>query len=280
MSDRGHDSENLEDSEKRQAAEHEPLRPMVIHEIIRAEGQAELERPAGALVWSGLAAGLSMGFSFLAEALLRAGLPDAPWRHLIASAGYCVGFIIVILGRQQLFTESTLTAALPVMSRPSRRGLLSLARVWAVVFAANIAGTWLYAFALTLPGLSSAQTRTAMADLATEALAPPFWDMMLRAVFAGWLIALMVWLLPSAKTAKLLVIGLLTYMVALGRFSHIIAGSTEAAYAVIARHAAPAAYFAGFLVPTVVGNTLGGVVLAAMLNHAPLRTEGVGEEES
>jgi len=247
---------------------------MVIHEIIRAEGETELDRPVGALIWSGLAAGLSMGFSFLTEALLRGGLPDAPWRHLVASAGYCVGFIIVILGRQQLFTESTLTAALPVMTKPSGDKALALLRVWAVVFAANIAGTWLFAFALTQPALSSPETQRALADLAGEAMAPPFWSMLLRGVFAGWLIALMVWLLPSAKTARILVIALLTYTVGVGRFSHIIAGSVEGAYAVFLGSSGLGAYFGGFLVPTLIGNTLGGVVLVAMLNHAPLRTEG------
>lgn len=277
MSDRGHHSDKLEQSEKRQAAEHEPLRPMVIHEIIRAEGQAELQRPASALLWSGLAAGMSMGFSFLAEALLRAGLPDAPWRHLIASAGYCVGFIIVILGRQQLFTESTLTAALPFMSRPSAAGARSLARLWSIVFAANIAGTWLFAAALTFDGLTSSDMRTALGELASEALAQPFWAMLLRAVFAGWLIALMVWLLPSARTARILVIALLTYVVALGRLSHVIAGSTEGAYAVIIGHAAMTDYLGGFLLPTLIGNILGGVVLVALLNHAPLAESG-GEE--
>jgi formate/nitrite transporter FocA (FNT family) len=274
MSDHGQHSEKLEASEKQQAAEHEPLRPMVIHEIIRAEGETELDRPTGALIWSGLAAGLSMGFSFLAEALLRAGLPDAPWRHLIVSAGYCVGFIIVILGRQQLFTESTLTAALPVMAKPSAAKAIDLARVWAIVFAANIAGTWLFALALTCPGLSSLETQGALGELAGEALAPPFWPMLMRAVFAGWLIALMVWLLPSASAGRILVIGLLTYTVALGRFAHIIAGSTEGAYAVLRGNAGLGAYFAGFVLPTAIGNTLGGAVLVAMLNHAPLRTEG------
>jgi formate/nitrite transporter FocA (FNT family) len=274
MSDHGQHSEKLEESEKQQAAEHEPLRPMVIHEIIRAEGETELDRPVGALIWSGLAAGLSMGFSFLAEALLRAGLPEAPWRHLIVSTGYCVGFIIVILGRQQLFTESTLTAALPVMTKPSGDKALSLLRVWTVVFAANIAGTWLFAYALAQPALSSPETQRALAELAGEAMAPSFWSMLLRGVFAGWLIALMVWLLPSASTARILVIALLTYTVGLGRFSHIIAGSAEGAYAVLMGDAGLGGYFGGFIVPTLIGNTLGGVVLVAMLNHAPLRTEG------
>ena len=111
----------FEEEERAKVSAHTPLRPRLIHEIIREEGEAELRRPVSALAWSGLASGLSMGFSFLTQALLRSSLPDEPWRHLIDSFGYSVGFIIVVLGRQQLFTESTLTAVLPVLVRRERR---------------------------------------------------------------------------------------------------------------------------------------------------------------
>ena len=113
MADQVGDSPHLAEPEKDQAERHAPLRPLVIHEIVRAEGKAELGRPASALFWSGLAAGLSMGFSFVAQALLQADLALAHGHHAIASLGYMTGFVIVVLGRQQLFTESTLTAVLP-----------------------------------------------------------------------------------------------------------------------------------------------------------------------
>ena len=114
----GRQSPHLAPEQRAQAASHAPLRPVVIHEVLREEGDFELRRPPAALLWSGLAAGLSMGFSFLALALLQAYLPDQAWRHVIASFGYSVGFVITILGKQQLFTETTLTAMLPVLYRP------------------------------------------------------------------------------------------------------------------------------------------------------------------
>jgi formate/nitrite transporter FocA (FNT family) len=94
-----------------------------------------------------------------------------------------------------------------------------------------------------------------------------------KSVLAGWLIALMVWMLPSARSARLFVILLLTYVVALGHFPHIVAGSVEAAFAVFAGEAQVTDYLGGFLLPTLIGNTLGGVALAALLNHAPLADE-------
>src|SRR5689334_24730144 len=89
-------------------------RTPVIYEVVRRLGEEEMERPATSLWWSGVAAGLSISFSLLAQAILQAHLPDAPWRPLVVGFGYCVGFLMVVLGRQQLFTESTITVVLPV----------------------------------------------------------------------------------------------------------------------------------------------------------------------
>lgn len=101
----------------------------------------------------------------------------------------------------------------------------------------------------------------------------------LRGIFAGWLIALMVWLLPSARSAKLLVIVLITYIVALAHLPHIIAGSTEAAYAVLTNRGTLTEYWLTFFLPTLLGNTIGGVCLVAMLNHAPIAAEVSAEDE-
>src|SRR3954453_4509239 len=75
------DSPHLSEEQKEQAASRAPPRALVIHEVIRAEGEAELARSWPALLWSGLAAGLSMGFSFAVQGLLQRALPDAAWRH-------------------------------------------------------------------------------------------------------------------------------------------------------------------------------------------------------
>jgi formate/nitrite transporter FocA (FNT family) len=273
------DSPLLDNEAKDQAERHAPLRPLVIHEIVRAEGEAELKKPLSALLWSGLAAGLSMGFSFVAQALLQADLPSGPGQHTLASAGYVVGFAIVILGRQQLFTESTLTAVLPALHRRRAETVLATLRLWAAVLLANLAGTWIFAAMLAFGHPLPQEAPMALDHLAAEAVSHPFWDTLLRAVLAGWLIALMVWLLPSARSAKIVIIGLLTWLVAFARLSHVIAGSAEAAYGVFRGHANLADYFGAFLVPTLIGNTLGGVTLVAMLNHAPVSADsGAGDE--
>src|SRR5512138_3945953 len=99
----------LRPSERRRARERTAPGPHVVHEAIRREGEEELARPSSALFWSGLAAGLSMGFSLVGEAVLEAALPGSAWRPIVAKLGYSLGFVFVVLGRQQLFTETTLT---------------------------------------------------------------------------------------------------------------------------------------------------------------------------
>lgn len=260
------------DADQPNRAEASP-RPHEIHGVIREEGEHDLRRHRGAVAWSGLAAGLSMGFSFLTVAVLQSQLPARPWQHLISSFGYALGFLIVILGRQQLFTESTLTAVLPVLSGRSWSSFQRLLVFWLVVLTANLLGTLLFALLICHEGLFAPELWQALGAIADDALRDGFWPTLVKAVLAGWLIALMVWLLPGSGPARSLIIIILTYVVAVSRFSHVIAGSTEAAFDCLLGHATAVDYVRRFLVPTLLGNTIGGVALVAMLNHAPLATE-------
>ena len=243
-------------------------RAAVIYEAIRREGEDELRRPGSALFWSGLAAGLSMGFSLAVEGLLQARMPDVSWRPLITKLGYCVGFLIVILGRQQLFTENTLTPILPLLRRPSTGMLLSVLRLWIVVLAANLLGTLIFAWTVGHSDIFKPDIKANFRSLGVEAIDSKFLSVLLRAVFAGWLIALMKWMLPFAKTSRVSVIVIITYIIGIGGFSHIIAGSVKTLYAVCVGAISWADYLVRFMAPTLIGNIVGGVSLVAAINHA------------
>jgi formate/nitrite transporter FocA (FNT family) len=257
------------------AMERRALSARDVHEALRAEGTSELERPWNALAWSGLAAGISMGLSLVAEGLLRAHLPDTPWRPLVASLGYTVGFLVVTLGRQQLFTETTLTACLPVLHERTWDMLRKAVRLWVVVLLANLVGTWLFAWAAAHPSAFDPALRQAFSDLAREAVARPPLDALVRGVFGGWIIALMVWLLPSAESARPWVILMMTYLISAAGLTHIIAGSVEVFYGIVAGELGMAASLGRFVLPVLIGNSIGGIVLVAILNHAQV----VAEEE-
>jgi formate-nitrite transporter family protein len=265
--------EDLSSAERRMMAESLRLKAALVHEVIREEGEEELSRSTSALAWSGLAAGLSMGFSLVVEGLLHHHLPDAPWRPLIESFGYTTGFVIVVLGRQQLFTENTLTGMIPVLTRRDRTSLLALAHLWTVVLAANLVGAALFAALAAAAPLFEPNLHRDFLAIGEEAANGSFIALFIKAVLAGWLIGLMVWLLPSAGSARLFVILLITYIVALGGFAHIIAGSVEVLYLVLSSEKSLGSYFLSYLVPVLAGNIIGGSALVGMLNHAQVQHE-------
>ncbi len=263
-----------EQAEQQEVEERGAPTGKVIYKTILDEGETELKRPSSALFWSGIAAGLSMGFSMVAEGLLRAYLPDAPWRPLVAKFGYSAGFLIVILARQQLFTENTLTPILPLLQHPNLATLRNVGRLWGLVLAANLIGALLFALVVAHSTAFEPHVKAAFAEIGREALKPGFGTMLLRGIFAGWLIALMVWLLPFAESARVWVIILLTYLVGIAGFSHVIAGSVEAFTVAAMGQAAWGAVLGGFVVPALLGNVVGGVTLVAVLNHAQVVAGG------
>jgi len=262
-----------DEEEKQEAHQRARPRTIVIYEAIREEGQDELERSSWATAFSALAAGLSMTLGLVAMGAFAAHLPDGTWRPLVSDLGYPLGYLIVILGRQQLFTENTLTPLLPVLSKPSWRGLAGIARIWAIVLVGNIVGAFIGAYFLARAQPMPAEAVAPMANFGVMLMQHDPLTRFVQAIFAGWLIALMVWLLPSAGSARLFVIILVTYVVAVARLPHVIAGSAEVAYGVLTHKLPLTAYFVSFLAPTLIGNTLGGVLFVALLNHAPVSPE-------
>jgi len=261
----------LSNREMEEADDRSSTTAKVVHEAIRLEGTDELDRPSSSVAWSGLAAGLTMGCSMLGQGLLVSKLPDAPWRELVAAFGYSLGFLFVTMGRQQLFTETTLTVMLPVLHRS--HGIADVSRYWAIVFVTNIVATLLFAAAASIPGLFQPETVRAFSGLGVKAVAPGFGLVLLKAVFAGWLIALMVWLMPAAASARFFVIIAVTWLIAVTEFSHVIAGSVEGAFAAIHGAIGWDSYFVSFLLPAFIGNSIGGVVFVALLNHAQVKEE-------
>ncbi len=261
------------ESERRTIARESRPNAALLHETIRAEGEGELERAWYALLLSGFAAGLSMGLSLMVEGVLQSRLPDAPWRELISKSGYTIGFLVVVLGRQQLFTENTVTPILPLLYNRDGATFVRVARLWSLVLVANIAATWLMAGVLSQTEVFEPGVKAAFAEIAHHALGSNFTTTCLKGVFAGWLIALMVWLLPGAGGMRPVVIMIVTYVVAIAGLAHIVAGSVDSAYLVWTGAATVSDYVWRFFLPTLLGNVLGGVTLVAVLNYGQVAPE-------
>ncbi|MBC5992280.1 formate/nitrite transporter family protein [Pontibacter cellulosilyticus] len=249
-----------------------------IHDAISLEAESELSRPSAGLFWSGIAAGSSMGFSMVAEGLLEAYLPDAKWSVLVSSFGYSLGFVIVILGKQQLFTENTLTPVLPLFQRRDLSTLWNVMRLWGIVLFANLAGAWLFSIVAAETSVFPSHVLAEFEKIGKKAMEPGAYTTFMRGIFAGWLIALMVWLLPYAKTARVWVIVLITYVIAIGHFSHVIAGSIETFTLVAMQKEEWGRVLWNYTIPTLLGNIAGGVILVAALNFAQINA-GIDREE-
>jgi len=265
--------EGLTQEETKSVSQRRRLRAAVVYEIIRTEGEGELARTFGALWWSGLAAGISIGFSVLSQALLAKYLAGLPASAIIARLGYSVGFLIVILSRQQLFTENTLTAVLPIMVRKQWRWFWVMGRLWGIVLGANLVGCFLFAAFLVYSGTLTPDISASIQAIGQALMANTPMEMFVKGIVAGWLIAALVWMLPSAEGTEIFVITLITYLIALGGFTHVVAGSAEALYMWLAGQASPASVVFGFFLPTLAGNLAGGTLLFAVLSYAQVREE-------
>jgi formate/nitrite transporter FocA (FNT family) len=248
-------------------------RTPVIYEVVRRLGDEEMARPATSLWWSGVAAGLSISFSLLAQAILQTHLPDQAWRPLVASFGYCVGFLMVVLGNQQLFTESTITVVLPVFKDFSWRNVWRMGRLWAIVLVANFTGTLLAAIFCSYTPVLPAGLLHEMQNISRDLLGLGWWQMAFRGVSSGFLIAAMVWMIPSAESAKFVVITLMTYLIAIGGFTHIVAGSMEANILVLHGDWEWWRMLGQFFVPVLLGNIVGGTALFALISYAQVMEE-------
>lgn len=274
----GHDgngaNQQITENEIEDIEERSSPRTPVIYEVVRRLGEQEMVRPATSLWWSGLAAGLSISFSLLAQAILQLGLPDEPWRPLITSFGYSVGFIMVVLSRQQLFTENTITVVLPVMADFTARAVGMMARMWVIVLAANVAGTLFAALFCSFTPVITPELKHAMIDISRQSMpSGGAIEIFFKGISAGFLIAAMVWLIPSAGSAQIYVIALMTYLIAAGGFIHIVAGSMDAFMLLANGDLAWQRLLVDFFLPVLAGNIVGGTALFALLSYAQVMKE-------
>ena len=241
-----------------------------IYEQVSRNARHELGRAALGLAVSGLAGGMTMGLTALSTSIVIAILGPSPAARFIADLLYPIGFIAVILGRAQLFTENTLYPV-ALMLAERRHGWRTL-RLWAIVFPSNVAGAFLFAMLAVKTGALRPEFVTAMTHLGVEAAgvatAHVFWS----GVIGGWIIALVAWLVSGSHsiTGSVMLIGLLTFVVGLGGFAHCIATSGEILAAILDHQLAASRYFA-WLAPATLGNICGGVLLVTLLEYGQVK---------
>jgi formate/nitrite transporter FocA (FNT family) len=251
-----------------------------IHENITTAAEEELERPAAALLWSALGAGLTISFSFVAGAYLASLVEGEAAKEAMVSLAYPLGFVFVVLGRHQLFTEQTLEPVLPLLEHPSRRRFGKLLRLWGLVLAANLAGALAIAFLLVRTSMLKLDLLGEMDQVARAVTeGGGFGGVFYKAIFAGWLVALMAWLVAATESTvgQMILIWLTTAPISALGFKHSIAGSVEAFYRALRHDAAWGAMGGEFIAPAMLGNVVGGVVFVALLNYGQVAADRAGK---
>jgi len=255
-----------------QVGDSQGLSARAVYSVIRREGDEELERPAKSLWWSGIAAGIGISTSVLAEGILAAELEGFAYRELIQNLGYTVGFVLVILARLQLFTENTITPVLPVLTQRGHGNFGRMMRLWAIVFAANMIGTFIAALSFTL-GTITPDHLAGMMSVSHHYADAAGWDALTRGIPAGFIVAVLVWMLPSSKGFELFVIMLFTFLIAAGDFTHVVAGAVEVFLLILQGELGIAAGLGTLILPTLIGNIIGGTVIFALLAYAQVQEE-------
>ena len=241
-----------------------------IYVQVANNGRHELERSARALALSGLAGGMMMGLTPLSMSIIHAQLGDGKVASLIAYLLYPVGFIAVIIGRAQLFTENTLFPVALVLAE--RRHVAKTLRLWAIVLASNLVGAFCFALLAVKTEALKPEYVAAMSKIGVEAVgvtaSHAFWS----AVIGGWMIALVAWLVSGSHsvTGAVMLIWLLAFVVGIGHFAHSIATSGEILASVLCHQVSAGAYFE-WLLPAVLGNICGGVLLVTLLEYGQVK---------
>lgn len=264
-------AENIAEHKKK-AEDEARLNAPTVYQVIANDGIEEMERPLSSLWWSGIGAGLGISVSLYMMAALRVSLGDAPGAGTLEKFGYCFGFLIVVLGRLQLFTENTITPVLPVLRNRSRKAFMCIGRLWAVVLVANLVGTFVTAWmAYSLP-IVSAEQNAAILDISLHFAERAPGDVFFTAIPAGFLVAAMVWMLVSSRGFEVWTIILMTFAIAVADTSHVVVGSAEIFTVILHGEMSVLAGF-GHIGLAGLGNIVGGTGLFAVLAYAQVREE-------
>jgi formate/nitrite transporter FocA (FNT family) len=266
--------QGLSEEEREEVTKLSPPRAPVLYEVVRHEGEAELQRPMGSLFWSGLAGGITIMASVIGQGALEMKLPGSlPWRQPVADIGYSLGFLMVILGRMQLFTEQTIVTVLPIVAAPSWRKLAVAARLWTIVFLANLLGTAIAAAMNIYLHLMGEKLLASMLQVSGHLLEKPPAALLAQAVPAGFLIASVAWIRAGVTGGDFWIVLTLTTAIALGDFTHVVAGAAETFLLLFSGHVGAGRAIGGIIAPALAGNVIGGTLLFALLAHAQVRQE-------
>lgn len=254
-------------------------KPKQIHEILEEQIETAMQqhlRPKWNLFLSAISAGLEIGFSIFLMATiysLFAGVYHPSVLHTMLAFAYPLGFIFVIIGKSELFTEHTTLAVIPVLN--GNASLKSLLVVWGVIFAGNLVGGSIFSYILSVIsehlGVIAA---SAYGELAFKLYNHSWAVIGGSGILAGWLMGLLSWLITSARDtiSRIVLVTLITTVIGIGGLHHCIVGSVEMFLAVLTSEEVTWGDYIHVVGWATIGNTIGGVVFVAFVKFSHVTT--------
>ena len=244
---------------------------------IVAAADEEVKRDNSELFFSGLAAGFAITLTFLLHAVVAAAV-SGPAETILGSLLYPLGFLYIIVGRYQLYTENTLPPVTLVLERIA--SVPTLLRVCGLVLLANVVGAAAGAFVLANSSVMSTEVATAAAEFGRKALEISPLDLSLKG-FAGWLVAGIVWLLHAVRdsVSRILLVYAVFLSIPAAELYHIVVSVMDVLFLVFLGEVSLVPAVIGFLIPVLLGNTIGGVVLVALVNYAQTSDRLANDDE-
>lgn len=238
----------------------------------------EINRPWTALTFSGVAGGLTMGLTGLSTGLVISLLGHGSLAQVAAAVVYPIGFLAVIVGGAQLFTENTLYPVVLVLTEKGH--FVQTLKLWVIVYCGNWIGSILFAILAVKTSALQPGVRNALIELGQRGVDHPFVDVFWSGVVAGWLLALVAWLVTGSHwtTGQAVVTWAMTFVLGLGNFAHCVASSGEILSSLLAGNIASSEYVS-WLVAATLGNIAGGVVMVSVLNYGQVKA-GKPENDS
>ena len=249
-------------------------------EILNDQIQASLKeysRSRFSLFISSFAAGLEIGFSVLLMCifftLFHNHYPSYTLQLLLALA-YPIGFIFVVIGRSELFTEHTALAVLPVFNKTV--SVVSLAKLWFIILLGNLVGGYLFSLIITSigPAMEIIQP-LAFEHLANKMTQQDWWIILGSGILAGWLMGLLEWMVTSSQETigQIVIIILITFVIGIGNMHHSIVGSIEVFSGFLVSKEISMGDYLHFQGLATIGNVVGGVVFVAVVKYSHIKPE-------
>lgn len=260
-------------------ADHEEVESPEIFKVAVKRGLLRMNRAWLEIGVSGFVAGMNVAFGALAAAAVSGAVVASFGEHtemfgnVLGALVFPIGFVFVVVGRSELFTENFLVPTASVIAKKAR--FTSLCRLWILTLIGNILGAFTVATMVSLEhyhGVPTVHTVAHIHQMAEYLALERDWDAsFIAGIFAGWLITLMTWLLLTTKEtlAKIAIIWCVGFMIMLSGFNHVVVNGSEILMAIFTnnQYITYHDWLSNNFVPTILGNMIGGLVFVTLLEY-------------